>query len=105
MIGWPIIDLFTPVYKSESILEKAKDIVVKMWGNFTTMEKRKAALKEMNQEGVSQTMFVVAHVSFVRVTFWGQLLITLITLHFYETVSGFKARNTLHFLIELFLTK
>ena len=71
MIGWPIVDLFTPLYKSESInvLEKAKDIVVKMWGNFTTMEKREAALKEMNQEGVSQTMFVVAHVSFVQVTF------------------------------------
>ena len=66
MIGWPILDLFHLLHlrmtENSNVFKKAKDIVVKTWGDTTTKDEREAVLKKIGHEDVSQTMFVLAHV-------------------------------------------
>ena len=64
MIGWPILDIFIHLLRPDpeitNVLDKAKQIIVKTWGKVTSIEQRKAALKEMNHEDVSQSNIVLA---------------------------------------------
>ena len=48
--------------ENSNVFKKAKDIVVKTWGDTTTKDEREAVLKKIGHEDVSQTMFVLAHV-------------------------------------------
>ena len=62
MIGWPIVDLFTwfrpDLTETDDVWEKAKNILVKTWGDATTADERKSALKKiMIKESVSQAIF------------------------------------------------
>ena len=67
MIGWPIVDLFTwlrhDLPGTDDVWEKAKNILVKTWGDATTADERKSALKRIMIDSVSQAIFF-KHISF-----------------------------------------